>query len=206
MRCCCRPREAERGTVKGHLRRALYLLPADERPAHQPVSLEVRHGIHVKGSSVHLPAARNRRRRRASCDLHGRPAHPDPATLIATGGDTRLGAGKATRWSSTRWATTTSSGLTLRARRTAKSCTPSSGGRASATARWSTTSLSRIPKPSAKPVQLRYVARVVKPGVELMEYICAENNQIGIAGGYLGRADASQIGIGGGPVLKDEKK
>jgi hypothetical protein len=62
------------------------------------------------------------------------------------------------------------------------------------------------PDTFSKPVQLRFVARIVKPGVELMEYICAENNQIGIAGGYLGKSDASQIGIGGGPVLKDEKK
>jgi hypothetical protein len=62
------------------------------------------------------------------------------------------------------------------------------------------------PDTFSRPVQLRFVARIVKPGVELMEYICAENNQIGIAGGYLGKSDASQIGIGGGPVLKDEKK
>jgi hypothetical protein len=62
------------------------------------------------------------------------------------------------------------------------------------------------PDTFSKPVQLRFVARIVKPGVELMEYICAENNQIGLAGGYLGKSDASQIGIGGGPVLKDEKK
>ena len=62
------------------------------------------------------------------------------------------------------------------------------------------------PDTFSKPVQLRFVARIVKPGVELMEYICAENNQIGIAGGYLGSSGASSIGIGGGPVLKDEKK
>jgi len=49
-----------------------------------------------------------------------------------------------------------------------------------------------------RPVELRFVARVTKPGVELMEYICAENNQIGVAGGYLNKSDASQIGIGGG--------
>jgi hypothetical protein len=30
-----------------------------------------------------------------------------------------------------------------------------------------------------------------------MEYICAENNQIGLAGGYLDKTDASKIGIGG---------
>jgi len=57
-----------------------------------------------------------------------------------------------------------------------------------------------------KPVELRFVARIVKPGVDLMEYICAENNQIGIAGGYLGKDTASQIGIGGGPAQNNEKK
>lgn len=58
----------------------------------------------------------------------------------------------------------------------------------------------------SKPVQLRFVARIVKPGVELMEYICAENNQIGIAGGYLNKGDASQIGVAGGPVQPPEKR
>ena len=53
-----------------------------------------------------------------------------------------------------------------------------------------------------KPVELRFVARVVKPGIDLMEYICAENNQIGIAGGYLGKDNANQTGIAGGPVQK----
>jgi hypothetical protein len=54
------------------------------------------------------------------------------------------------------------------------------------------------PDTFSRQVQLRFVARIVKPGVELMEYICAENNQIGIAGGYLNKTDASPIGIGGG--------
>ena len=58
-----------------------------------------------------------------------------------------------------------------------------------------------------KPVELRFVARIVKPGVELMEYICAENNQIGIAGGYLGTDKANSTGIAGGnPQDKVEKK
>ena len=57
-----------------------------------------------------------------------------------------------------------------------------------------------------KQVELRFVARIVKPGVDLMEYICAENNQIGIAGGYLDKTDASRIGIGGGPAQPDGKK
>ena len=57
-----------------------------------------------------------------------------------------------------------------------------------------------------KPVELRFVARITKPGVDLMEYICAENNQIGLAGGYLGKDSASQIGIAGGPPQIPEKK
>ena len=35
------------------------------------------------------------------------------------------------------------------------------------------------------PVQLTFTARLLRPDLDLMEYICAENNQIGIAGGYL---------------------
>ena len=57
-----------------------------------------------------------------------------------------------------------------------------------------------------KPVELRFVARIVKPGIDLAEYICAENNQIGIAGGYLDKDNASHIGIGGGPAQPDGKK
>ncbi len=53
---------------------------------------------------------------------------------------------------------------------------------------------------------MRFVARVAKPSVDLMEYICAENNQIGIAGGYLNKGDASQIGIAGGPAQNNDKK
>ena len=37
----------------------------------------------------------------------------------------------------------------------------------------------------SKPVQLKFTAKLLRPDLELMEYICAENNQIGIAGGYL---------------------
>jgi len=58
----------------------------------------------------------------------------------------------------------------------------------------------------ARPFTVRFIAELAPAGDELMEYICAENNQIGIAGGYLGSSGASSIGIGGGPVLKDGKK
>ena len=37
----------------------------------------------------------------------------------------------------------------------------------------------------SRPVQLTFTARLLRPDLDLMEYICAENNQIGIAGGYL---------------------
>ena len=36
----------------------------------------------------------------------------------------------------------------------------------------------------SEPVQLTFTARLAAQGVELMEYICTENNQLGIAGGY----------------------
>ena len=35
----------------------------------------------------------------------------------------------------------------------------------------------------SRPVQMQFVARAVPPGHEMMEYICAENNQFGIAAG-----------------------
>ncbi len=37
----------------------------------------------------------------------------------------------------------------------------------------------------SRPVQLKFTARLLRPDLDLMEYICNENNQIGIAGGYL---------------------
>ena len=40
----------------------------------------------------------------------------------------------------------------------------------------------------SKPVQLKFTARLVRADIDLMEYICNENNQIGIAGGYLPNA------------------
>ena len=36
----------------------------------------------------------------------------------------------------------------------------------------------------SKPVQLKFTARLVREDVELMEFICTEDNQAGIAGGY----------------------
>jgi len=54
----------------------------------------------------------------------------------------------------------------------------------------------------SKPVQLKFTARLIRPGLELMEYICAENNQIGIAGGYL---QNNRIGIAGGNPAEQRK-
>ncbi len=48
----------------------------------------------------------------------------------------------------------------------------------------------------SKPISMKMAARIARPGVDLMEYICAENNQIGLAGGYLKEGSP---GIGGGP-------
>ena len=36
----------------------------------------------------------------------------------------------------------------------------------------------------SRTVELKFTARLAAPGIELMEYICTENNQLGIAGGY----------------------
>ena len=41
----------------------------------------------------------------------------------------------------------------------------------------------------SKPVTLTFTARLAAPGIDLMEYICTENNQLGIAGGYLPNKD-----------------
>ena len=36
----------------------------------------------------------------------------------------------------------------------------------------------------SRPVQLKFTARLIRPDLDLMEFICTENNQAGIAGGY----------------------
>jgi hypothetical protein len=36
----------------------------------------------------------------------------------------------------------------------------------------------------SKPVKLKFTAKLIRPGLDLMEFICNENNQAGIAGGY----------------------
>ena len=41
----------------------------------------------------------------------------------------------------------------------------------------------------SRPVQLRFEAKLAAPGIDLLEYICTENNQVGIAGGYYLNSD-----------------
>jgi hypothetical protein len=53
-----------------------------------------------------------------------------------------------------------------------------------------------------RPITMKMAARIARPGVDLMEYICAENNQIGLAGGYL---KSGSPGIGGGPPNLEKK-
>jgi hypothetical protein len=36
----------------------------------------------------------------------------------------------------------------------------------------------------SQPVQLHFVAHALPPGEELMEYICVDNDQYGVAGGF----------------------
>ena len=36
----------------------------------------------------------------------------------------------------------------------------------------------------SKPVQLKFTAKLLRPDLDLMEFICTEDNQAGIAGGY----------------------
>jgi len=37
----------------------------------------------------------------------------------------------------------------------------------------------------SKPVHLKFTAKLVRPDIDLMEFICLENNQVGLAGGYV---------------------
>jgi len=36
----------------------------------------------------------------------------------------------------------------------------------------------------SRPVQLKFTAKLLRPDLDLMEFICTEDNQAGIAGGY----------------------
>jgi len=38
---------------------------------------------------------------------------------------------------------------------------------------------------------LKFTAKLAAPGIDLMEYICTENNQLGIAGGYRKNTDGT---------------
>jgi hypothetical protein len=45
----------------------------------------------------------------------------------------------------------------------------------------------------SRPVQMKFQARLAAPGIDLMEYICTENNQLGIAGGYRQTSDGKVV-------------
>ena len=62
-----------------------------------------------------------------------------------------------------------------------------------------TISPSTIPARFSKPVQLKFTANLAAPGIDLMEYICTENNQLG----YRRRLPAEQrrqAGAGSSPA------
>jgi hypothetical protein len=168
-------------------------------PRIQPLPVEVRHGVHGEGdSSTSTSFTKN-----GDAGAHrviymdGRP-HPKPETLTATWWGT-FGRPLGRRYARHRYHRLQRQVLVRRAG------TPHSE-KLHTIERWTRISYGTLvndfhiddPIRSDRQVQLRFVARIVKPGVELMEYICAENNQIGIAGGYLNKTDASPIGIGGG--------
>ena len=53
-----------------------------------------------------------------------------------------------------------------------------------------------------RPIQMKFTAHLVRADIELMEYICAENNQLGIAGGYI----KGDQGVSAPPPQFDIKK
>ena len=158
-------------------RRAVHRLSADGRPASQPVSVEVRDDLHVQGIDAHLRAARDRRRRRASRDLHGRPQAPadDPSR---PGSDIPSAAGKATRSWSTRSATTTSSGSTAAARRTPSNSTRSNGGRAINYGTLINEFTLNDPERFPNRCTLKFTATHIRPDLDLIEFICLERQPI----------------------------
>ena len=77
--------------------RTVHDLPADERAAHEPVSVEVRDDLHFERADAHLRAARARRLGRAPGGLHGRP-QASARCRSRRGGAIRSASSKATRW------------------------------------------------------------------------------------------------------------
>ena len=46
----------------------------------------------------------------------------------------------------------------------------------------------------SRPVHLKFTAKLVRPDVDLMEFICLENNQVGLAGGYVpGKGTSNKV-------------
>ena len=137
-----------------------------------------------------------RTRRRRTCSSSTRGTSTATGRSSWTGGSIRPSStrrGSATRSggsttrtpsSSTRSASTTSSGSIGRARRTPSSCTRSSAGRGSTRARSRNEVTIEDPGAFSRPFTTTWTARLQAPGDEIMEYICQENNQYGIAGGH----------------------
>ena len=46
----------------------------------------------------------------------------------------------------------------------------------------------------SKPVHLKFTAKLMRPDLDLMEFICLENNQVGLAGGYVPGTGTSNTG------------
>jgi hypothetical protein len=69
--------------------------------------------------------------------------------------------------------------------------------------RWTRTSYGTLtddftlddPGAFSRPVQLKFAAKVLPPGSELMEYICTENNQYGIGLGIEGQYREKGFGL-----------
>ena len=116
-----RRRQARHG-VAAVERRSGGELPADRRAAHRAVSL-----AHAADADARVHPVR-RQHPQLPADLHGRP-QASRTIPIRPGTATRSATTKATRWSWTRSASTTSSGSTSAAIRTPRSCTRSSGTR-----------------------------------------------------------------------------
>ena len=161
-------------------------------PRHQPVSVEVRDVLHVEGPDAHLRAARDRRRRRASRGLHGRPQAPgrsdsdlvgpldrpvekDTLVIDTIGYNDKF-------WFDARGTPHTEKLHTIE--------------------RWTRTSFGTMtndftlddPGAFSRPVQLKFTATHIRPDLDLMEFICLEDNEYGMAGGIVPANEGGQRG------------
>ena len=155
----------------------------------------------VEGPHAHLRAARDRRRRRASRRLHGRPQAPGRSDPDLVGPlDRPLGR----RHARHRHRRLQRQVLVRQPRHAAHRAAAhrSSGGRASTAAASTTTSRSTIRARSRSPVKLHVHGRLLRPdretgGGDLMEFICLEDNEYG---------RAAQIEVGKGTGRTESKR